>query len=279
MIVDGRAIAKDILEKARGNVGGRLPVVRAISVQPSAATESYLRIKGARAEDAGMRLEVVRLPEDATTEDVLRELALPGAQATIVQLPLPAHIDTQAVLDAIPESQDADVLSAAARARFSAGEPGALLPPVVGAVREILMRAQVAVTGAQAVVVGNGWLVGAPVGEWLRQQGARVEVVTRENAHDLALLKDADIVVSGAGVAGLITPDLLKAGGGSHRRGHERVGRRACGRCGPVLRRGRGRIHPGPGRGWGPSRWPASSRMRPGSALSGLLTNRLRSVY
>lgn len=210
MIIDGRQIASEILSDVASALP-RTPVVRAIVVSPSAATESYLSIKEARAENAGMHLEIVRMPESATTEDVIEAVLEPGCDALIVQLPLPAHLDQQTILAAIPESKDADVLSEVAYARFVAGVEGALVPPVAGALAEILLREGVDPSGKRAVVVGQGRLVGEPCSEWLRSRGATVSVLTRESG-DLSILKDADIIVSGAGAPGIITPAHIKPG-------------------------------------------------------------------
>lgn len=210
MIIDGRQLATDILNEVRGSVS-RTVIVRAIVVAPSPATESYLSIKSARAEEAGMHLEVVRLNEGATPEDITEWVASPGCDAVIVQLPLPSRFDTKSILDAIPVERDADVLSAASYEAFREGRAGALLPPVVCAVREILARANLSPEGKRAVVVGQGRLVGEPAAAWLRNQGASVEVITRESG-DLSLLKDAEIVVSGAGAPGLIKPEHLMRG-------------------------------------------------------------------
>jgi methylenetetrahydrofolate dehydrogenase (NADP+) / methenyltetrahydrofolate cyclohydrolase len=213
MIVNGRKIAKSVLARVKEQVAHlpQPPIVRAIVLAPSPATESYLRIKERRAADAGMRLELVRLADDASVADAVEAIERPGADAVIVQLPLPEHIDTIAVLDAVPRALDADVLSLAARTAYAAEEPGALRPPVVAAIAEIMEQTGVQVTGTQAVVIGNGWLVGAPAARWLRFHGAHVEVITLENA-DYAKLKEADIVVSGAGSPGLIRPEQLKKG-------------------------------------------------------------------
>lgn len=211
MIIDGRAIARDILKETAKN--GRSLVVRAITIAPNAATDSYLRIKTARAKDAGMSLELVRMENNATEESVIHAIAMPGADAIIVQLPLPFGMNESAVLDAIPVDKDADVLSRTAYERFLRDEPGALVPPVVGAVAEILERASVTVGGKSAVVIGNGKLVGAPVQAWLAREGAEVSVLTREGFDEKkGSLKEADIVVSGAGSPHLITPDLLAPG-------------------------------------------------------------------
>lgn len=158
-----------------------------------------------------MQLELIRLKEGSTTEDIMRAILLPGADAVIVQLPLPESIDTSQVLDSIPLAQDADVLSRSAHERFESGDADALLPPVVGAVKEILERAHVEPTGKRAVVIGNGWLVGEPCAAWLHAKGAEVHVVTLESG-DLSFLKEAEIIVSGAGSPGLIKPEHLTPG-------------------------------------------------------------------
>jgi methylenetetrahydrofolate dehydrogenase (NADP+)/methenyltetrahydrofolate cyclohydrolase len=218
MIIDGRAIAADILTSAKNELAdfGRELVVRAVVVQPTGATESYLRVKSARAQDAGMRMEVVQLPDTASTEDVCAAVLAPGADSVIVQLPLPQSIDTRLVLDSIPREKDADVLSQAAyeyfeSGQFKSGAADALLPPVVGAIKEVLARANVSIAGKYVVVVGRGRLVGLPASVWLKAEGAGVHVITRET-DNLADLKNADIIVSGAGVPHLITPDLVKEG-------------------------------------------------------------------
>lgn len=210
MIVDGRAVARELLADVRAHLT-RTPVVRAVVVAPSPATESYLSIKNAQAEEAGMHLEVVRLQEDATNEQVIEAVEESGADAIIVQLPLPEHLASVRILDAIPRVKDADVLSRAAYQAFVDGEEGVLMPPVVGAIAEILRRAGTSLEGKEAVVIGQGKLVGLPAAAWLTQSGARVSVVTRESG-DLSILRDADVIVSGAGSPGLITPAHLKPG-------------------------------------------------------------------
>jgi methylenetetrahydrofolate dehydrogenase (NADP+)/methenyltetrahydrofolate cyclohydrolase len=115
-------------------------------------------------------------------------------------------MDTKAILDSIPVEKDADVLSSVARTT------GALLPPVVSAVKKILEFGKVEVKGKKTVVVGSGFLVGAPVAAWLIQQGAEVKVVNRSTGNLSELLHDADIIVSGAGSPHFIKPDMLKQG-------------------------------------------------------------------
>ncbi len=208
MKIDGRVIAAEILNdtKARVERLGMSPVVRAITCAPSPATLSYLRIKSARASDAGMTLEVVTMSEDATEEELISAVTAPGAHAVIVQLPLPPQFDAARVVNAIPVEQDADVLSVQAYKEF---KDGGIRPPVVEAIVEVLARAGVGVAGSKAVVVGQGKLVGQPVAEFLEGEGAVVHRLTLDSV-DMSPLGAADIVVSGAGSPHLITPELVR---------------------------------------------------------------------
>ncbi|MFZ2167298.1 MAG: bifunctional 5,10-methylenetetrahydrofolate dehydrogenase/5,10-methenyltetrahydrofolate cyclohydrolase [Minisyncoccia bacterium] len=206
MIIDGRALATGVLAraKARAAVLGRRPNVLAyVAPEETAATRSYLKIKARSAEEAGCDFEETRSLAPSSRAD-----------GFIIQLPLPSDADTKAILDAIPVSQDADVLSALAREKFERGDADALLPPVVAAVREIFEKNNVAMKGKKAVVIGAGFLVGAPCATWLTQEGAEVTIVTVETPEEetVAALRAADIVVSGAGSPHFIKPDMLKPG-------------------------------------------------------------------
>lgn len=214
MIIDGRAIAQNILAETKEALStlGRTPLVRVIVLQPTAVTESYLRIKEAKAREAGMTFEIMRLPDDADEAVARNAAADPAPDAIIVQLPLPSHFNERTVLDAIPVEKDADVLSLAAYAKFQAGAPGAIMPPVAAAVAEILARAHVHPKDMRAVVVGYGRLVGQPVKTWLESCGASVHVCTRSSGDLAEPLKGADIIVSGAGSPHLIQPHMIKEG-------------------------------------------------------------------
>jgi len=213
MIIDGRAIASDILLRVHNEVAtlGRELVVRAVVMNAIPATESYLRTKSARAQEAGMKMQIVQMPSDATTENVIQAVQNDAPDAVIVQLPLPPNVDSDAIINSIPLEKDADVLSTQAYENFVQQPPDALLPPVVSAIQEVLERANVNVKGKRAVVVGNGKLVGLPASVWLTAQGANVTTFTRDTFTPDSL-KDADLVVSGAGSPHLITPDMLKNG-------------------------------------------------------------------
>lgn len=213
MIVDGRALAKEVLAhaKARAERLPHPPRVLVVVASDTAATKSYLAIKKARAADAGCVLQELYFdPHTATTEELRTAVLAADADAVVVQLPLSERMDARIVCDAIPAEKDADVLSTVARMKFEADEYDAIVPPVAGAVAKILELGDVDPREKKAVVVGAGGLVGKPCAAWLAHAGASVSHLTRTG--DTALLKEADIVVSGAGSPHFIQPQMLKQG-------------------------------------------------------------------
>ena len=147
MIVDGRKMASEVLArtKMRAEKLLRRPnLLVYVAPDETPATRSYLKIKARSAEEAGCDFEETRSLTFSSRAD-----------AVIVQLPLPSEVNTADVLNSIPLSQDADVLSRASREKFERGDADALLPPVVAAVRKILEFGNVEVKGKKAVVIGS----------------------------------------------------------------------------------------------------------------------------
>ncbi len=206
MIVDGREIAADILDAVRVEVMklGRTPQLAAITCAPNFETQKYLEMKKQKAASAGIALNVVELPADAKTEDILAciKSVKDRVDGLVVQLPLPAQINREKVLSAVPVDKDPD--------GFSYGKVGgASFPPVVGAIDEISQRHGVVWEGKQVVVLGEGRLVGRPAAAYAQERGADVTILTKEN-FDAAKLPPADIIISGIGRPHFITPDMLK---------------------------------------------------------------------
>ncbi len=213
MIIDGRALAGEVLARTKESATrlAHPPRILAIVANETSATKSYLAIKKKRATDAGCVLEELHFDAGTTTEQLREAVLASDADAVIVQLPLAERMESRLVCDAIPLGKDADVLSTAARMKFEADEYDALIPPVAGALTEILSVQGVDPAGKKAVVIGKGWLVGRPCATWLSHKKADVTPVSFR-AGNFALLKDADIIVSGAGSPHFIKPDMLKDG-------------------------------------------------------------------
>lgn len=195
MIIDGKQIAEEIIEALARERASLPPVLKLgfVMGQGDEASQSFVRIK----ERIADRLSVVVVREEVkTTEEALRALERLSktTHGIIVQLPLPQGVDTEKVLAAIPKDKDID---------FSE-------PPVAAAIEEVLNRAIAHLPGQRAVVVGAGRLVGQPAAELLKRLGAEVTVL--ESKDSLGPLKDADIVILGAGVPGLVKPEMLKRG-------------------------------------------------------------------
>lgn len=210
MLVDGKAIAQEVLETVATSVaaGSSVPKLAIVTCAPNFETGKYLELKKRRAKEVGINATVIELMEDCTTEECIKtlEVAVDQSDGVVVQLPLPDHIDTDQVLARIPASHDVDGI-------HYDGEYGAL-PPVVGAIAQIAQRHEVSLGGKQVVVIGAGRLVGTPALLWAHEQGATVTLLTKETdeGESTTALATADIIISGAGVPGLITKDKIKDG-------------------------------------------------------------------
>jgi len=207
MTIDGKKIAEDAL----GTLLLERPVLGNLKLgvlmgARSAVTDSYVAIKARVGERLGVELVRIELGPTSDTQEAVYavEELVKNTNGVVVQLPFPAAIDLEAVLSAIPESHDVDAVNPNAPPRL-------VRPPVAEAISEIFMRTGVVALGKKTVVVGAGRLVGEPAAQLLRTLGAEVEVVTK-NDGNLLSLKNADIVVLGAGDPYFCTPEMLKEG-------------------------------------------------------------------
>ncbi len=207
MIVDGKQIATQIYERTHVRVKelGRTPVFEIIVCNPNFETQKYLALKQKKAESIGISVHVCKLPLESETKDFLQSItdASTHVDGIIVQLPLPSHIDRDLVLAHIPVTHDVDALNS---------ETTTLLSPVVGAFCAILETHNISVEKKLVTIIGSGRLVGLPAMRWFTAQGAYVSLVTKDTLDIDAYTKNADIVVCGAGVSGLLKPDMIQEG-------------------------------------------------------------------
>jgi len=214
MILDGRVIAEEIYAELAARrthigrpvrlgilVGGHDPVI-----------ESFVRIKSRAAGRLDIEMVRVDLPaqaglsEGATVETAVAAVEELSAKtdAVIVQLPLPKGIDVEMVLAAIPAQKDVDAINPTIPA-----DAHPVCAPVALAVVEMLRRGGVDPKGKRTVVVGAGRLVGAPSAVLLKRLGADVSMFTLDEG-SIDDLKDADIIICGAGNPGFIKPEHIK---------------------------------------------------------------------
>ena len=158
MIIDGKAIAADIEEKVRSALPSfsALPRLAIVVVGKNPVIESFVRIKKRVGERLGIPVIEYAFPDTISGEDLKAQIKKIGQDPEIVglvvQLPLPPHIDAQAMLDAVPLEKDVDMLSRDGVAAFARGDAH-ILPPVAGAIQEILERGKVDVAGKEQLIL------------------------------------------------------------------------------------------------------------------------------
>ncbi|MDC1205570.1 bifunctional 5,10-methylenetetrahydrofolate dehydrogenase/5,10-methenyltetrahydrofolate cyclohydrolase [Candidatus Pacebacteria bacterium] len=209
MIIDGRAVATELyreIENAVTHLSGR-PHLTVFTCAPNFETKKFLHLKKKKAEEVGIGINVIEFPDDASTEEMRMSVlhALMQTDGVIVQLPFPKHIDIDSILTSIPASYDVDVM------QYDGTEDG-VLPPVVGAIAEIVKRQDILLASQKVVVVGNGRLVGAPSALWAQKQGAQVSIITKKSKDTKEKIASADVLILGAGQPHFVTPDMIKEG-------------------------------------------------------------------
>ncbi len=225
-LLDGKATAAAI----RAELAQRVAVLRERGVVPGLGTllvgedpgsASYVAGKHRDCAEVGITSVREDLPADATQADVLAAVARlnddPACTGYIVQLPLPAGLDQQAVLEAVDPGKDADGLHPTNLGRLVlqvSGEITSPLPCTPRGIVELLGRYDVPLSGADVVVVGRGVTVGRHLGLLLTRKGIDATVtLTHTRTRDLAdVVRRADVVVAAAGAAGMVRPDWVKPG-------------------------------------------------------------------
>jgi methylenetetrahydrofolate dehydrogenase (NADP+)/methenyltetrahydrofolate cyclohydrolase len=220
-IVDGRKIATGVLARFREQPRQNR-FLAAVLVGDDKSSVSFLTQKERTAKELGVDFRIYRFPADIKNDDLRREVGKIVAHKTcggaIVQLPLPDHLNPHYILNVIPPEKDIDVLGERTLGAFSVGR-SRVLPPAVGTVEEIIsnVRSSMEVEpwkleNRSVAVVGLGLLVGRPIANWIMRR-AKQTILLRSTS-DLALLRGADIVITGVGKAGCIVPKMLADGAG-----------------------------------------------------------------
>lgn len=215
MRVDGKQLQRGIAEDLKGMLDSTDTSLRLdlVYVGNDPVIETFMRLKKSFGEKIGVSVVMHTFAESTDEKKIKAAVetisSSPAVNGVVIQLPLPPHIDADMLMDGIPENKDVDLLSQSAYAKFKAGN-SSILPPVVGAVAEIFSAYNVELSGKEIAVVGRGELVGDPMTVWLENNGVSPNVF--EKGDDLAALRTADIIISGAGDPHIITPEHIKTG-------------------------------------------------------------------
>jgi methylenetetrahydrofolate dehydrogenase (NADP+)/methenyltetrahydrofolate cyclohydrolase len=216
-IIDGKAFAAAL----RGRIGAEValrdftPGLAVVLVGEDPASSVYVRSKGKATVEAGMRSWEHRLPADTSEADLLaligRLNADDAVDGILVQLPLPAQIDTDRVVDAIDPAKDVDGFHLQNVALLAAGRP-ALVPCTPLGCLMLLRDRLGSLKGLDAVVIGRSAIVGKPMAQLLLRDDATV-TISHSRSRDLAAIcRRADILVAAVGRPGMVKGDWIRPG-------------------------------------------------------------------
>ena len=220
-IIDGKAFAATTrAEVARDTAlfrekTGIQPGLAVVLVGNDPASEVYVRNKGIQAKEAGFASLEYKLPADTTQEALLAKVAElnadPQVHGILVQLPLPKHLDADAVLNAITPDKDVDGFHPVNVGRLWTGNPVSIPCTPLGC--SLILRDRLGdLAGKRAIVIGRSNIVGKPMVALLLAANATVTVAHSRSPDLPALCREADIVVAAVGKALLVKGDWLKPG-------------------------------------------------------------------
>jgi methylenetetrahydrofolate dehydrogenase (NADP+) / methenyltetrahydrofolate cyclohydrolase len=220
-VIDGKAVAAAVRERVKVDVAayreetGRTPGLATVLVGEDPASQVYVGMKRRNTEEVGMR-SIHHEPDAAIREEELlglvRELNEDDeVDGILVQLPLPAQIDEDAIVAAIEPLKDVDGLTPISAGMLAHGSPG-LVPCTPRGVMELLAHEGVELEGAEAVVVGRSKLVGVPVARLLLAANATVTMCHSRTRDLNAVCRRADVLVAAVGVPRLLGAGAVKPG-------------------------------------------------------------------
>ncbi len=218
-VIDGKAIAEGLRARVTGAVArlaeqGAVPGLAVVLVGDNPASRVYVRNKGRQTLEAGMRSFDHALPATASEAEVLslvtRLNADPEVDGILVQLPLPAHIDAQKIIEAIDPAKDVDGFHPLNAGRLMTGAPG-LVPCTPLGCLMLIRSARADIAGLEEVV-GRSSIVGKPVAQLLLNESCTVTVAHSKTRDLPAVCRRADILVAAVGRPEMIRGDWIKPG-------------------------------------------------------------------
>jgi methylenetetrahydrofolate dehydrogenase (NADP+)/methenyltetrahydrofolate cyclohydrolase len=219
-LIDGKAIAAEVRAEVRERVArlceqGVRPGLAVVLVGEDPASQVYVRNKDRAAEETGFSVRTRRLSAEtrqAELESVVAELnADPTVHGILVQLPLPAHLDSERVIDLIDPSKDVDGLHPRNVARLAMGREG-LVPCTPRGCIELLDRSSIELEGRHVVVIGRSMLVGKPLALLALARNATVTIAHSKTRDLAAVARSANVLVAAVGRPRLVRGDWIRPG-------------------------------------------------------------------
>jgi methylenetetrahydrofolate dehydrogenase (NADP+) / methenyltetrahydrofolate cyclohydrolase len=234
MIIDGKGLAQRRLEQLRIDIQekGISPTLATVLVGDDSASALYVRMKHRACEQVGIQSVNVQMDADVSTCDVLERLEELNTDSEIdgilVQLPLPTQVDTHQVINAINPQKDVDGFHPENMGKLIAGLTGPR-PCTPKGIMTMLEEYQIQTSGSRAVVVGRSVDVGRPMALMLMLADATVTICHSKTVDLPSITRQADILVSAAGRAGIITADMVQPGATVIDVGTNHVNGKLCG--------------------------------------------------
>ncbi|MBF22594.1 bifunctional methylenetetrahydrofolate dehydrogenase/methenyltetrahydrofolate cyclohydrolase FolD [Neopusillimonas maritima] len=219
-IIDGKALAASIREEVAQQVAtlktqGVTPGLAVVLVGDDPASHVYVRNKAAACEKAGLHSEIIRLDKDISQAQLLSVVHKlnddPRIHGILVQLPLPPHLNSHIVIEAISAAKDVDGFHISNAGLLMTGKP-LFRPCTPYGVMKMLEAENVSPWGAEAVIVGASNIVGKPMAMLLLAAGATVTLCNSKTRDLAAQTRRADILVVATGKPGMVNGDMIKPG-------------------------------------------------------------------
>lgn len=220
VILDGTALAATLREELRADVErlsqrGITPRLDVVQIAGDAASDWYVRAIKRACQQIGVTFNLDQLPADSTQQQIVGQIhalnQMPETHGIIVQVPLPKHIDADAVIEAIDPRKDVDGQSPLSLGRLAQGLP-TFVPNTPAGGMEFLKRYNIPIAGKHAAVIGRSNIVGKPMALLLLQEHATVTIGHSRTPDLAAILRDADIVAVAVGRPGIVHGAMLKPG-------------------------------------------------------------------
>lgn len=221
LLLDGKSVAATLRDELRADVAdlqhaaNLTPRLEAVQVGDDPASAWYVRAISRACQQVGISFNLTQLAADVTQTTLLEQIhalnAEPQIHGIIVQLPLPKHLDSAAVIAALDPAKDVDGQHPLNLGRLAQGLP-ALVPNTPAGGMELLRRYNIPLAGRRAVVVGRSTVVGKPMALLLLQEHATVTIAHSRTSNLAAVVREADLVVVAVGQPGIVTGAMLKPG-------------------------------------------------------------------
>lgn len=215
-LIDGKLVAKEILENLADEILflGQMPCLAVIIVGQDPASQIYVNLKKKKAMELGFDSIVIEMPETVTQDELLSKIEELNndkkINAILVQMPLPKHIDSDVVIEKIAPQKDVDCFHPYNVGKIATGNEPYVYPCTPKGIIRLLEYYDIDISGKNAVIIGRSNIVGRPVAQMLLNANATVTICHSRTKNLSEITKTADILISAAGRAGLVTADMVK---------------------------------------------------------------------